>query len=442
MKRMIKRGIPAILALCMLMCCLVGCSSTGKTMMELKGDGISVKMSVNVFQLYLSRMKGMIASSEGADALTDSYWDVKVDQNLTTRNEQYTKQILEEAKTYLAALYLFELRDLELPEETEDAIDAEIEEMIQNDADGSKAQFDAMLAEYGANRKVLREAMLIEAKISYLKDSLFGANGSLIDDDSADGPVNQYYEQNYRRFKQVFLYTYDYAYETETGTDTVIYYTDTTYTRRAYDTTATPKMDSNDELVRDANGDVIYVRDGKTAYDTKNGVRKHLVDEKGNQLMESFTGNRLNQVVDEITQIEEKAVEGDFTGFDALVEQYSMDEGMSTYTGGYYVTESTSFDSAEVIQKVFDMEVGEIATVKSDYGIHLIMRYELEEKGYQKSENSDFFIGQKTGAYVFADTLENQLLASHLEQYKEKILVDEAVLAEADIKRIGANLYY
>ena len=117
MKRTIKRGLVALVALCMLLCCLGGCTSSGKTMMELKGDGASVKMSVNVFQLYLSRMKGMIAASVGEDALTDSYWDVKVDQNLTTRNEQYTNQILEEAKTYLAALYLFELKELELSDE-------------------------------------------------------------------------------------------------------------------------------------------------------------------------------------------------------------------------------------------------------------------------------------------------------------------------------------
>ena len=442
MRRTIKGWLSAAMALCMLLCCLGGCASTGKTMMELKSDGITVKMSVNVFQLYLSRLKGSMASSEGADVLNDAYWDVKVDTSLTTRNEKYTEYILEEAKTYLAALYLFEKNGLELPKETEKSIDNKIKEMIENDAGGSKAEFDAMLAEYGANRKVLKEAMIIEAKIALLKDSLFGVNGSLIDDDSAEGPVNQYYEQNYRRFKQVFLYTYDYAYETEEGSDTVIYYKDTTYTRRAYDTTAQPKLDSDLKQVYDANGDAIFVRDGRTAYDTKSGVRKHLTDKDGNKLMESFTGNRLNQVIDEVMQIEEKVTAGDYAGFDALVEQYSMDEGMDNYPAGYYVTKDTSFDSPDVIAKLFELEEGETATVKSEYGYHIIMRYELEDKGYQKKENSDFFISQKSGAYVFTDLLENQLLADYLEPYKSKILVDEAILAEADIKSIGANLYY
>ncbi len=445
MKRTMKALLATTLAVCMLLCCLGGCASTGKTMMELKSDGITVKMSVNVFQLYLSRMKGMLASSEGAQVLSDSYWDVKVDSALTTRNEKYTNQILEEAKTYLAALYLFEKNGLKLPKETEDAIDAEIKEMIQNDANGSKAEFDSMLAEYGANRKVLKESMMIEAKIALLKDSLFGANGSLIDDDSAEGPVNQYYQQNYRRFKQVFLYTYDYAYETEEGTDTVIYYTDTTYTHRAYDISATPKLDANGALVKDANGDAIYVRDGKTAYNTQTGVRKHLMDDNGNKLMMQFKTDapeQYEQVRFEMEQIEEKVVQNDLEVFDALVEQYSLDEGMDNYPGGYYVTRETNFDSPDVIKKVFALEVGQTAMVESDYGFHLIMRYDLEDKGYQMKENSDFFIGQKTGAYVFADALENQLLAGYLESYKAQIIVDEALLAEVDIKKIGANLYY
>ena len=445
MKHIIKRGLSAILALMLLLGCLVGCSSTGKTMMELKHDGITVTMSLNVFQLYLSRMKGMIVSSVGAEALGDSYWDVKVDQKLTTRNEQYTMQILREAKTYLAALYLFEQRGLELPKETEKAIDKEIEELIANDANGSKAQFDELLAEYGANRKVLKEAMLIEAKIAYLKESLFGVNGSMIDDESADGPVNQYYVQNYRRFKQIFRPTYDYAYETEEGTDTVIYYTDTTYKHRAYDTTAEPKVDINGATVKDANGDTIYVKDGKTAYDTKNGVRKHLLDNKGNKLVESFTGNRLNQVIDAVAQIEEQIVEKDEAVFDGLVGKYNLDvdqNGNELYPNGYYATQSTKFDSPDVIKKLFTLEVGESATIKSDYGYHIIMRYELEEQGYSKKENSDFFIGTKSGAYVFAEDLQNQLLSGYLEQYVEMILVDEVILAEADIKRIGANLYY
>jgi hypothetical protein len=107
--------------------------------------------------------------------------------------------LVEEAKTYLAALYLFEKNDLKLPNETLDAIDAELAELMDYRADGSKSQFNALLAEYGVNYKLLREAMIISEKISYLKQYLFGADGSKI----AENLVDDYYRENYRRFKVI-----------------------------------------------------------------------------------------------------------------------------------------------------------------------------------------------------------------------------------------------
>ena len=200
MKKVIIRTAAMILLIALSLTTFVACSFLGKTMLVLEKDGTRVKMSVNVFQFYLSRMKGMEVASTSA-AENDSYWDAWVSQDGTTRNQQYTNYILEEAKTYLAALYLFEKNGYRLPDATVDAIDAQIEHWIEVDANGSKAQFDAILAVYGANRSILRETMLIEAKIRYLKDALFGTDGSLI----ADNLVDDYYTANYRRFKQVFL---------------------------------------------------------------------------------------------------------------------------------------------------------------------------------------------------------------------------------------------
>jgi len=88
------------------------------------------------------------------------------------------------------------------------------------------------------------------------------------------------------------------------------------------------------------------------------------------------------------------------------------------------------------------MEVGEVAKVSSEYGIHIIMRYENEEGAYSKKENSDFFVSVDTGKYVFIEDMKKSLLSQYLAQFKEKIVVDEALLSTADIKRIGANFYY
>ena len=88
------------------------------------------------------------------------------------------------------------------------------------------------------------------------------------------------------------------------------------------------------------------------------------------------------------------------------------------------------------------MEVGEVKLVPSEYGVHLVMRYELEEDGYRKKDNSDFFIDTKTGNFVFMNDLENQLLTERVAHHKSRIIVDEKVLATADMKSIKPNFYY
>lgn len=432
MKKIAKRSIALLVALILALSCFVGCSSQGKTLMELDDN----KISVNLFMLYLSRMKGMLCSSYsfGSAAIKDSFWDTVMSADGTTYNSYYTSSVLDNAKTYLSALYEFDQRGLELPKSTLESIDEKINGFIENDANGSKTEFNSILSGYGVNYKLLREAYIIEAKISYLKDTIYGADGSLI----AKNLVDDYYEQNYARFKQVFLHTYDYVYETDSNDDPIYYKADG---KISYDTTATKKVDSNGAGVLDANGDQIYVRvdeNGITrvAYDKQNGARVNKTDEDGNYIIEKYTDDKLSQVKEQAKTIYEALQTNDFEAFDALVSDGEE------YPNGIYVTRSSTYDSQKVIDAVFEMEVGESCTVTSDYGIHIIMRYELEEDGYKKDANSDFFISTSTGNYVFMNDMKNQLLSQYLAQHKDKIVVDTAVLEGVDMKSVGANFYY
>lgn len=433
-KKNLCRVMALLLTLLALLSCFTGCAAKGRTMMELDGT----EMSVNVFRLFLSRMKGSLCSSYafGAEALQDSFWDKVTSVDGTTYNDYYTGLVLENAKTYLAALYVFDQKGLKLPDSRLDEIDAEIDRLIEEDGEGRKANLNSILSPYGANYKVLREAYVIEAKVAYLNDHLFGSDGSLI----ADNLIEDYYEQTYARFKQVFLYTYDYVYETDGDRQDVYYKEDG---RISYDTSATPKTDGNGSPVYDKNGDQIYVgEDGKIAYNKSGASRKKVLDEDGNPILSELSEAELNQTKADAAQIFEQAVEGDYEGFDKLVEKYSEDTGMAKYSGGYYLTATTGYDSPEVVEKLFEIKEGEIAQVSSQYGIHIFMRYELEEKGYELEENSDFFISTTDSNYVFMSDLKNQLLLEYLKPFKERILLDEAVFAEADIKSVGANYYY
>ena len=435
-----KRIIIIILAVAILLSCIViafSCanSGTGKPLLTLDKS----KISVNLFMLMLSRMKGNLASSYGygAQALQNSFWDSVMDTSTgVTYDKYYTKEVLESAKTYIAALALFDELNLKLPKSYEEEIDTELDELIFNDANGSRTEFNNLLAQYGANYKVLREAYILEAKIAYLSDYLFGADGSKI----AAELVEDYYQNTYMRFRHVFYYTVKPKYQTDSNGD-IIYYTDNEYKYISYDTKNGTTKTENGKTVKDKNGkEVYYLSDGHIAYrptDYPGVVR----DANGNVMTEKLSETELKKLQDESTMLMESVDKGNFTLFDTYVETYGEDEGMTMYPGGYYVTANSDYDSPEVIEALLDMEVGEVRKVYSEYGIHVVMKYELPKGGYNDKANADFF-ATKEGQLVFLTDLKSMLLADYLEQYKANIVIDEALLATVSLKSVGANFYY
>lgn len=446
MKSIVKRILVLTLACILIAVSLCGCSSKGKTLMSVDGT----EMSINTYMLLLSRMKGNLASSYafGNQAKLDSFWDTVIDaSNNGTYNKYYTSLVLDNAKTYLAALALFDEMGLKLPDSTLEEIDEEINTLIMSDANGSKANLNAKLAEYGANVDVLRDAYIMEAKISLLNDTLFGVGGALIDASNYE----KYYKENYVKFRHIFFYFTEIVYETDVNGDD-IYYSNLADKVIAYDTSATQKLDKDGNVVKDKKGDVVYVTvdsEGKEriAYDKKGTEssptqRNPILDNTGNIVTRKMTSDELIALSDKVQSImETEAREGEYALFDSLVEKYGEDEGMDNYPNGYYLTENSDYDAPEVVEALFEMQDGEIRKVESDYGIHIVMKYKLDDGGYAKEENKDFFVTD-TGTYSFLNLLKSQLLEEKIASYKERIVVDEALLSTVDMKSVGANFNY
>ncbi len=446
MKSIIKRILVLTLACILIAVSLSACSSKGKTLMSVD----DTKMSINTYMLLLSRMKGNLASSYafGNQAKLDSFWNTVIDASSGgTYNKYYTSIVLDNAKTYLAALALFDEMGLKLPDTTIEEIDAEIETLIMSDGNGSKANLNAKLAEYGANVDVLREAYIMEAKIALLNDTLFGVGGALIDASNYE----RYYKENYVRFRHVFFYFTEVVYETDVNGDD-IYYSNLSDKIIAYDTSATQQIDKDGNVVKDRNGDIVYVRvdsEGKEriAYDKKGTElsptkRSPKLDASGNIVTRKMNSDELIALSDKVqTIMENEARPGEYALFDSLVEKYGEDEGMANYPNGYYLTENSDYDAPEVIEALFEMQDGEIRKVESDYGIHIVMKYKLDDGGYAKEENKDFFVTE-AGTYSFLNLLKSQLLEEKIASYKERIVVDEALLTTVDMKSVGANFNY
>ena len=157
-----------------------------------------------------------------------------------------------------------------------------------------------------------------------------------------------------------------------------------------------------------------------------------------------MTSDELIALSDKATLLMEKVGEGDYQSFDALVAEYSEDEGMTEYTNGYYLTKTSDYVD-DVRDALFDMKVGEIRKIVPEgddaYGIHIVMKYKLDEDGYLKEENGDFFRATN-GTLNFLPALKNVLLADYIETYKADIVVDEKLLASVSMKSVKANYHY
>ena len=109
------------------------------------------------------------------------------------------------------------------------------------------------------------------------------------------------------------------------------------------------------------------------------------------------------------------------------------------YPNGIFVNKNKNYSIAYLddIQKALkDLEVGGTALIQSDNAFHFIMKYELTDKAYSNSENSDWFED-------FNNEVVEDILDAMCKQYMDDVEVYEEVLASAKTMiEIGANVDY
>lgn len=437
MKKRVIRIAAVLMAALMLVMSLASCSS-GKTMLQLGKQ----KISLNLYELYLSRQKGTLCTTYyyGSKAKYDEFWQTTISTDGTTYNDYWTAYILQCVKVYLAAVYMFEEEyQLTLPQTYIDEIEEKLEELVIGDGDGSKAALNAILAEYGVNYNMLRDAYLIDAKVQYLQEYLYGSDLSKVSDDLKQ----QYYEDNYVRFKQILLPKYEYVYETDKD-GTVIYYEPSEGSetgKMLYDkSTGIRKFDDAGNALTDENGSVIYYNeDGTVAYDKENGVPAYTYDENGNFKIRTYSSSELQKIKATAEDIAEFTATGDFDTFEKYIQTHSDDTDLqaSSPNGIYFaVNAQYGYDYiVDMISELTEMKDGELRMVESDSGYHVIMKYELDDGAYDVKENADWFSS-------FSTDVMQWLFSERCAQYLDSIEVNEDVLSQVDIKSVKHNFNY
>ncbi|MBE6669398.1 MAG: hypothetical protein E7601_04245 [Ruminococcaceae bacterium] len=374
--KIIRKTLSILLIVAMLCPMLASCGNKFGTPIMKLGD---VTISENMLEFWLSRYKAYFVQyyMDGKD--NASFWEETVPGSTKTWNETFTEFIVDNAKTYLAALYLFDELGLSISKAVQDEIDEEIEELLEGQADGNKKQFNEILSQYGVNMDILAELYLIEKKIEFLQQYLYGDNGI---EKISESVKTKYYEDNYARMKHIFLYT------------------------------------GKRPIVKE-NGEYEYDDQGYVKYRTMTAAEDKEVEDRANTYFKALTPSDPKDAED----------------FDDLLLYYGEDiAARDEYPNGFYFTESSTYFK-EVIKALFEMEVGEYRMVKSDSGIHIIKKLALEDKGYAIPANTDFFTD-------FENNLISKTFNARLEEYKKLIEIDTERLASYCLRDANANYTY
>lgn len=393
--KIIKKITAFALALLMLLISLVGCSGYGTTVMELGGT----KITENMIQFWLSRYKAQfeyyygdaICSQYDLDSV-DQFWPLDADEATgETYDDVMSGFIYENAETYLCALYLFDQFGLSLPKETEEEVDTYIDELLENYASGSKAEFNALLGNYGINMKLLRELYLIDEKVDYLQEYLFGTGGTLgvtkIDKE-------EYYQANYVCMRQICIFINE-----------------------------CPEIDEN--------GTVLTDKDGYTKY-------------------RDMTSTETQEARERAAEALSKVNAGE--SFPSVHNAYDENPTDDQYAA-IYMSRDSAMGTDAALEKIYtalqEMKVGEIRLIETENNLHIIEKLPLEEGAYDKSINADFFTfyDSEIGKYVtFEEYLKDPLfldyIAESLEKYSADIKIDEEQLKKSKLSTVKANYYY
>ena len=422
------------LAVMLLCASLFGCAAKVKNpVLECEEQGISLAF----YELMLSRMKGDLARDKQDVSADSRFWSEKLDSTGQSHEEYYNELVLDRCKNYLAAAILFDEEDLTLSEADLAVIDEEIAFFIEYDGKGSQDKLDAILSKYGTDTDGLREIYMIEAKYQKLMTRLYGVDGSQI----ADTVKQEYYEQNYYRFKQILVSNFYYAYQKDTYGCEI--YFDPETSKPVYDTkNGKVQYDSDGERLEDAFGvDIFFDEEGMPLYDKSKGFKAPTLDDDGEAIVYKYSDAEMAERYAEVERLMNSLQKGNFAAFEAEIPNFEVYSGAdSYYADGYYLSrvESDGYGKymLDILESLENMEDGEIELVESEHGYHIVMKYALDDGKFGDGEYAEWFAN-------FNTALQNKLFTDKCASIYEKITVVQKNLDKArSIVSIGINYIY
>ena len=379
MKKTLLRAVVTLIVLAMLLT-TVSCSGKGQTLLSLEKDGIKVSLSINAFELLMARQKATL--SEIQNVGNDSFWDTYTGSPAKTMDDFYRDNILENCKTYLVILYLFEKEGLSLSDAELQNVEDTMEEFIKTDGDGSKTKLNAVLAEYGVNYNILKDVYIMMAKIEAYQNHLASRIG--------DDIKTTYMTTNYVHFNQIYLPFQKFVYETN----------------------------ENGEQVKVTNEDGTY-----KMVDMTEAEKATLKAEKNIYLKEL-----------------QGATPESFVSYTEEVVYKEKDFGKDENTDGYYIRRANYTGSRSYLNDIIaacdSLSDGDITEVETDFGYFIIQKDAFTEKAYDHEAN-------KSGWFEDFDSLvTNQVLGELCQPHLSAVQVNMDVYAKAPSMKEVKKCYF
>lgn len=202
MKRFTKI-IAVVLAVIMLVCPIISCSSAGTPVLEYGKS----KVTSNMYSYWLSRYKAMYLYTFTGMQDTAEFWSTEIASGYTA--ETYLGAIaLQSVMTTLVCMEIYDSLGLKLSATQLDSIDQYIANLVTEHGEGSKSRFNNYASTYGVNDKILREIYIAEEKASQLYDYFYGENGI---EKITDLHRDEYYKGSYAKVQLMILNNYEYV---------------------------------------------------------------------------------------------------------------------------------------------------------------------------------------------------------------------------------------
>ena len=421
--------------------------SSGKAMLTLKADGKTYSISVNLYELMCSAMKGTLMAYnytlEGHRPSQDAYWEIMDTydgKTMETSDSFYRKSVLENCKTYLVSLYLFDKYNLELSESVKKEIEDTMDELVKTDGEGSKAKLNSVLANYGVNYNMLKEYYTIKAKFQAVQDHIYSTTGPNI--------KGNYLNDNYVHFYQIFLANYTYVYETDKNGDTIYY--DTTTNQILYKKTEFTQTTASGKTETDSKGNIIYYTDvtrTHISYDSEKGQPSYKIDKDGESYVtKPMTEKELDALLERANDLHQSLQGVTKDAFVAKVNSESDDTQAAIYTDGYYLQKGVDFSASgedymyldTIVEKLSsaDIKDGDVIMISSPSGYHILMKCAPTDKAYELEANTVWFTNFATG-------LTAELFANQAEPYLAQVELNEKVYAKTpSMKEVAINYFY